>query len=113
VRILRLPVCSTIPIFNDLRLLQEPLEQLSSGSAAAQPNGKGGLMRTDTPAKKAENSMLEKLADRVQELYLKAQEALPVDRARINALYREAYLAHRAYKIFVIEQDALSLTTAR
>jgi hypothetical protein len=70
-------------------------------------------MKANTPAKKMEKSMLEKLADRVQELCLKAQAALPADRAKINALYREAYLAHRAHKIFVMEQDALLLITAR
>lgn len=112
-RILRVQIYSAIPIFNDLRFLQTSLEQLSSGSASPWLDGKGGLMKTNTPAKKMEKSMLEKLADRVQELYLKAQTALPVDRAKANALYQQAYLAHRAHKIFVIEQDALLLMTAR
>lgn len=70
-------------------------------------------MKTDTTAKKTAMSMLEKLAERVQELYLKAQAALPVDRAEIHVLYRKAYLAHRAHQIFVIEQDALLLAARR
>ena len=54
-----------------------------------------------------EQSLLVTLAARVQELYLMGGTALPADRVRINDLYREAYLAHRAHKIFIGEQDAL------
>lgn len=70
-------------------------------------------MITDLPTGKTERSLLEKLADQVQELYLRAQGALPADQAKLNALYREAFQAHRAHKIFMAEQDALLLKTMR
>jgi hypothetical protein len=43
-RILRLPVCSAIPVFDDLRLLHHAFEQLLGDSAATWLDGKGGLV---------------------------------------------------------------------
>ena len=56
---------------------------------------------------KIEKGLLERLADRVQELYLAAQTAPQADRSRINALYREAYLTHRKQKALINEQNLL------
>ncbi|MBL7715805.1 MAG: hypothetical protein JNL01_10090 [Bdellovibrionales bacterium] len=64
-------------------------------------------MSTLTVDKKIEKSMLEQLAERVQDLFLKVQSARSMDRPRASVLYGEACLAYRAHKIFVIEQDAL------
>jgi hypothetical protein len=112
-RVLRLSVCSTIPVFDDLQLLQDPFEQFSSGSAIHRSDSGSGLMNTRTIVRKAEKSLLEKLADRVQELHLKAQASLPIDRTKVYAAYREAFLAHRAHKIFIVEQDARLLAAGR
>ena len=70
-------------------------------------------VQQDASTKKPEKSLLEKLADTVHELYLKAQAALPIDKPKANALYRKAYLAYHAHKLFVSEQEALLLTVIR
>jgi hypothetical protein len=59
-----------------------------------------------TAVKRDERGLLERLAARVQELYLEFQDARPADRATLRALYHEAYLAHRAHRIFIGEQDS-------
>jgi hypothetical protein len=108
-----LSICSALPVFDNLRLLHDTFKQLSGGSVTDLLNRKGRLMKTGATIKKVEKNLLQKPAERVQDLYLKAQTASPVDRVKINALYREAYLAHRAHKLFVLEQDGLLLTVAR
>lgn len=52
-------------------------------------------------------NLLTSLALAVEDLYLKAQAAMPKDQARSFALYREAYLAYHKQKIFVSEQETI------
>lgn len=69
-------------------------------------------MKTNNLARRTEKSMLERLADRVQELHLEAQKVSPLNRREIYALYRQAYLDYREHKLLAVEQDALLLIVA-
>lgn len=69
-------------------------------------------MKTNALDKKTEKSLLERLAERVQELYVAAQKTAPLDRGGIYALYRKAYLNYREHKTLAVEQDARLLMVA-
>ncbi len=52
-------------------------------------------------------SLLVRLAERVQDLFLETQSARPSERGKLYLLYQEAYLAHRLHKVFLSEQEDL------
>jgi hypothetical protein len=66
----------------------------------------GFSLRGALEAPREAKALLKGLAAKVEELYLLAQAALPLNQAVASAVYRDAYAAYRNHKLLMAEQDA-------